>query len=307
MDRNASTYCNFSFSAGVALSLLSVFVSVVGTCGNVLILLIPCFCPHLRNASNFMILNLSVADLVVTSIAFPLNGVWILARVKGNCTSDELLYARRVAITFSSSASLFILALVSVERLCVISWPLRYKTYVTRERLAVATISGWLSSFGFGVLAAYKAFSRLVELFAIIATSLFYVVITLCYVRILIVTVRQSAVRSELHVHARRSHCTLERRVAKTMAIVIGVFTLCLVPYTVMRKAISKGHAGVLYDALLMLALSHSAANPLIYFFRSKEYRSALKRICLRCQCRVKISPRVSPWDSVIGTQFRLS
>ena len=296
VSSSVPTCVDASFTAGVALSSVTAFVSVFGSCGNVLVLLVPLFHSQRKRPSSFLILNLSVADLIVTAIGCPLNGAWLLTKGSYLCTGNGvsfLQYARRVIITFSSTASLLILSVISLERLSVISWPLKHRTLVTVPRLILVSSVVWSLAVAFSIFAAYDEFHDPVRLTAVAGTAVFYVIITLSYVRILMLTARQRTICSELAasgvVIGTRRQAHVEKRMAETMAIVIGVFTLCLVPFTVLRRIVLSDGYGVLYDAFLLLALSHSAANPVIYFYRSKLLRSVLKRIILSyCRCCVR-------------------
>ena len=286
MERNYSYWensdCSYDLLTGVSLTIASLIASLLGSLGNILVLLTICTSPSLQTLSNLFVVNLSIADMVVSVVALPMNCVWTIRKTQGHCLSLGILHSRRVFISLSSCASLVILGWVSVERCIVISWPLKYKWYITRGRIVSILAFSWLFSIIYGVLATFDAHAEFTAIFATAATTASYVVITVCYVRIFVVVSRQKQVQPALQVNSHHLQAA-EKQLAKTMALVIGVFTICFAPLTVARLTSSKLTHGTLHDALMALALSHSVTNPLIYFYRSKDYRTAFKRIiCCR-------------------------
>jgi hypothetical protein len=64
---------------------------------------------------------------------------------------------------------------------------------------------------------------------------------------------------------------------SKTIALIVFVYGLCYAPYTVVRLMLQTNwHER---EWFLVLALSHSAFDPVIYFFRSNEYKKAFGEI----------------------------
>ena len=133
----------------------------------------------------------------------------------------------------------------------------------------------------YGAVAAFDD-NAFITIFSTTATVTCSVVVTACYLHIFVVVWRQRRSQTELQRSQYQSQA-LEKQVAKTMALVIGVFVLCFAPLTIARQTVSKTSHGALHDGLLLLALSHSAVNPVIYFLRFRDYRAALK-IILYCK-----------------------
>lgn len=287
MDTNFSDVsnpnCSYDFSTGITLTIANLITTVLGTLSNVLILVSS---SRLNSVSNLFIVNLCVADLMVSAVALPLNFVWTMRKTQAVCLSRAVLYSRRVFVSLTSCSSLLILCWVSIERCLVMSWPFRYKFYITQARIRIVLGISWSLSLVYGVAAAFDASAVFTTLFATASTIVCNIVITACYVKIFVIVWRQKKIQPDLHISQHQSHA-MEKQVAKTMGLVVGVFTLCFAPLTVIRQTLSKTTHGALHDVLLLLALSHSAMNPVIYFYRFKDYRTVLKRL-LDC----KPSPR---------------
>lgn len=80
----------------------------------------------------------------------------------------------------------------------------------------------------------------------------------------------------------------METKAAKTLAIIVGGFIFCWLPFFTMyliRAFCEKCIHPLVFSILFWLGYCNSAINPLIYALFSKDFRFAFKRIICRCLC----------------------
>lgn len=273
----SETQCFYPFVSGITLCVFTIFVAFLGFAGNFLVIVAALTTPSLQTLSQFNVLNLCVADLLKSLLGLPVQVFWIWQRaVNKRCLSSETVQYRRAVISFSTSVSLLLLGLVSIERFIVIYWPLKHKDILTLKRCVVVVFFSWVGCTVYGIFSAIESYASEISMFAFAATIHCFVVIIVSYTCIFVKILKQNKVRVALNVQENASQ-KVERRLAKTMALVILVFAVCYLPYTVIRLLPNK--AGYESEWFLVLALSHSALDPVIYFFRSEDYKNAFLKI----------------------------
>ena len=114
----------------------------MGTFGNFLVCAAVLYTSlRLRRCSNYLLVGLAIADLIVTMVCEPLV-VGIVAKKTffNDCASNlELAYV--VSSNFSCSASIMHLAAISIDRFLAVIFPLRHgrimKSYGLKVMLVV--------------------------------------------------------------------------------------------------------------------------------------------------------------------------
>lgn len=80
----------------------------------------------------------------------------------------------------------------------------------------------------------------------------------------------------------------METKAAKTLALIVGGFILCWLPFFTMymiRAFCEICIEPLLFSILFWLGYCNSAINPLIYALFSKDFRIAFKTILYKCLC----------------------
>ncbi|MBN3316331.1 ADA1D protein, partial [Atractosteus spatula] len=319
---------------GVFLSVFILFAIV----GNILVILSVVCNKHLQTVTNYFIINLAIADLLLSTIVLPFSaslevlGCWVFGRIFCNIWA--------AVDVLCCTASIMSLCVISIDRYIGVKHSLKYPTIMTEKKAVVILIVVWVSSMviSIGPLLGWKEPPPTDESICSITeepgyalfSSLFsfylpLMVILVMYFRVYIVARRttknlEAGVKKErnksvevvLRIHCRsvleeaaasaksKSHpfrsslsvrllkFSREKKAAKTLAIVVGVFILCWLPFFLILPLGSFFPAlkpsKVVFKVIFWLGYFNSCVNPIIYPCSSKEFKRAFIRL-LKCQC----------------------
>ncbi|XP_006870476.1 PREDICTED: alpha-1D adrenergic receptor-like [Chrysochloris asiatica] len=344
---------------GVGVFLAAFILTAVA--GNLLVILSVACNRHLQTVTNYFIVNLAVADLLLSATVLPFSatmevlGFWAFGRAFCDVWA--------AVDVLCCTASILSLCTISVDRYVGVRHSLKYPAIMTERKAAailallwvvalvvsVGPLLGWKEPVppderfcGITEEAGYAVFSSVCSFYLPMA------VIVVMYCRVYVVarsTTRslEAGVKRErgkasevvLRIHCRgagtgtdgahggrsakghnfRSSLSVrllkfsrEKKAAKTLAIVVGVFVLCWFPFFFVLPLGSlfpqlKPSEGV-FKVIFWLGYFNSCVNPLIYPCSSREFKRAFLRL-LRCQCRRRRRRR--PLWRVYGHHWRVS
>ena len=254
--------------------------SFLGSIGNLLVCIAVYRTPRLHKNSGWSIFNLAIADLIVTTFAQP-TFAYLLAR-KYDAVSTCAPWLKYLALTsnvighYPCGASLANMVALSLDCCIAILKPLKHAA-VAPVLLKPTPCLIWVAG---GIPVAFLVTNFSTDFRALILITLLsgsYIVVLTCYVLLVITIKKQETIRKQLQVGLATTNTTSgERRLAKTVAIVTGVFTLCWAPFGYQLLSRPGMTAGSLYFWATTFGLCNSAVNPFVYFFRDKNYRQAL-------------------------------
>ncbi|ESO99050.1 hypothetical protein LOTGIDRAFT_142302, partial [Lottia gigantea] len=317
----------------VGIILGSIVFMTVG--GNVLVLLAVFVNSHLRSTTNYFIVNLAIADLLLGTCVLPFSAS---LEVLNFWAFGQIFCDIWAAIdVLCCTASIMSLCVISIDRYIGVTRPLQHSSILTEKRAFYIIILIWLLSISISVapLVGWKEPPDPDPLICSVTTNLGYVlfsvagsfyipllIIIVVYIRIYREAVKNSRFLStgvrtskidecegvQLRIHMGRT-CTQpgrkvthrmtlagkvakfkrEKKAAKTLGIVVGVFILCWFPFFFILPLGSLCPVCEipedLFKVIFWLGYCNSLMNPVIYACSSREFKRAFKRI-LTCKFR---------------------
>ncbi|XP_041832656.1 trace amine-associated receptor 1-like [Melanotaenia boesemani] len=265
-------------------------LSVVTACGNLLVIISIIYFKQLHTPSNCLIFSLAVVDLLVGIVVFPFSMSYPLS----SCLYYRDLFCK-IRDSFDvvlSNTSILNLCCISVDRYYAVCQPLTYRTKINICVVSVMILMSWgVSIFiavGFVITEIKEAkcqqncFTNVViEKICAPVFSFYLPVIIMLYIYLRIYAVAQRQARS-IH-NVTNSGVTVssgERKATRTLAIVMGVFLICWLPFFLCFSLQLTGRVTIqVYETLNWFTLSNSMLNPFIYAFFYSRFRSAFRMI----------------------------
>ncbi|XP_060947926.1 trace amine-associated receptor 1-like [Limanda limanda] len=268
-ESHNSTYL---FTSNPSVICVSVYIflgslSIATICGNLLVIISIGYFQQLHTPTNYLILSLAVADLLVGVLVFPFS----MAFTVTSCLVHENVFYRYYAVC----------------------QPLTYRSKINVRVAVIMILVSWGISVLIGVIIIFAGSSQgtceeLCSVYVVIANTMgpvfsFYlpaIIILSIYFKIFLVAQKQlSSIQST---KSEAAVSKMERKATKTLATVMGVFLLCLTPFflcIVFQPLAYYPPPVPVIETLNWLTLSNSMLNPLIYAFFYSWFRSAFKII----------------------------
>ena len=232
---------------------------------------------HLRKRSTYLVMNLTVADLLVGVVTGPLFMYNHQENENDNkvCTwPGSIICAIRTTFPTASQVNL---SLISLERLHATLFPFRH-CLVTKCVYFNIIIACWFTAFTLAF--AMSILSKEVYHYACASFSAVTLLVLAVSYIIIFVNV-QSNPRSQ-----HRGSVHKEKKLSITLFIVTGVSALAILPM-VIHKSMSvdikeKWHSTSNVDIdhiLAVIYFANSIVNPLVYAIRMREFRKALRNL----------------------------
>ena len=245
---------------------------------------------HLRKRSTYLVINLTIADLLfgVAAVLSPILKPHILE--SHNILGEHFNWYAFLYLTLESlfpAASLANLSLISLERLHATIYPFRHCLIREQVYFGVITLS-WLLALLFAFMMAILVVLREQPkvVFNVFASYCFITVliITVCYVIIIL------NVKSSPQSHIFGSKLLVEKKLSITLFVMTVASFLTILPWAVwvamlihIWGELSLSITCRFHLTFFAIYLCNSIVNPIIYALRMQEFRKAARKLfCYR-------------------------
>ncbi|MEE6468513.1 hypothetical protein FKM82_008303 [Ascaphus truei] len=292
---------------------VEVVIAVLSVVGNVLVCWAVAINSTLKNATNYFLVSLAVADIAVGLLAIP-----FAITISIGFTIDFhgcLFFACFVLVLTQSS--IFSLLAVAIDRYLAIKIPLRYKSLVTGKRARAFIAVFWILSFVIGLTplmgwnrrdqecststtgASNKSctvpclFEKVVTMSYMVYFNFFGCVLLPLFIMLVIYIKIFMVARMQLRqielkcVSSDNSRTTLQKEVnaAKSLAIIVGLFAFCWLPVhilnciTLFEPTFSENKPEWVMYMAIILSHANSVVNPIIYAYKIRDFRYTFRKI----------------------------
>ena len=251
---------------------------------------------HLRKRSTYLVINLTIADLLLGVAAVLLTILEPHILESHNILGEHFNWYAFLYLTLDSlfpAASLANLSLISLERLHATIYPFRHCLIREQVYFGVITLS-WLLALLFAFMMAILVVLReqLKVVFNVFASYCFITVliITVCYVIIIL------NVKSSPQSHIFGSKLLVEKKLSITLFVMTVASFLTILPWAVwvamlihIWGELSLAITCRFHLTFFAIYLCNFIVNPIIYALRMQELRKAARKLfCYRESMRVE-------------------
>ncbi|KAJ8301991.1 hypothetical protein KUTeg_020978 [Tegillarca granosa] len=280
--------------------------SVLGTFGNVLILVAVKRTKQLHNVESILIVNLAISDMYVTAVADPMS---IVAKLEG-----EVFFASIPGLCRIIGSLCTISCCMSFNRYIHICHNTAYVKLFTKEGsvamcLSFYSVGATLVMLNLAGIGDHSYDRKSMEcIWDRMATYPYTIIFSICLVWIpILITgfsysrlyryVQKSRKRVQEHnlnpMPVKRPNLRKSFALAKTLFIIYAVFSLCWIPYAlllVLDKEDTYSHVVHLY--ITTFAHLHPSINWLVYYLTNKKFSNAFNKMLPFKKCFGSYSPQ---------------
>ena len=285
-----------------AMSLCCLFFSFITVVGNSFVIAAVWKDPLKilkSSATNFILLEMAIADLFVGVVFAPSTAIWYL-RLALKEDAWNPLFVVTIFSHFFLIVSVFHVLLLTIDRYYALTKPLNYRSIVTKRRVAIGSLLIWLFCF------CYLGVFSMLNAKALVPWFIFVLVIWLCshvVCCVYMVTLKKLCNHYKTTSNGENSRTVeglrhqREKKVFVVILSAILVSYFCFLPWMVGNLVFifcracheNSGVVILSYHVGTLLLFANSALNPLLYAWRFSKFQATFKYFWTKCSCCSKI------------------
>ncbi|XP_043076403.1 trace amine-associated receptor 4-like [Puntigrus tetrazona] len=271
--------------------------------GNLLIIISISHFKQLQSPTHLIVRSLATSDCLLGSLVMPYS---MVRSVEGCWYLGDFVCKVHSSLDMSFCiSSILHLSVIAIDRYMAICDPLRYRLRVTNNTVTVFTTFTWMFAFMYSFSVVFSGINAvglemlILQTYCVGNCVLFFnkewsiicpiltfflpgAIMSSLYIKIFHVARKHAKVMSERLTGGMKSQNSAhrERKAAKTLALVMGVFLFCWLPvFTInaLDPFFNFWTPAAVFDAVIWFAYLNSTCNPLIYGFFYPCFQSAFK------------------------------
>ena len=286
-------YNSFGYSrvTGLAVSAVNIFLSVMAILGNSLILVALHKENSLHPPSKLLLRCLAISDLCVGLVSEPLAVIFWMSTIFERWNFCRHIFVSLIVTGYIlCGMSLLIMTAISVDRLLALSLGLKYRQVVTLRRTYMFLTTLCVISVVFSTM--YVKSNEIAVKYSQILTTVCLTTSSVSYTKIFLkLRQRQNEVQ-EFELSSQSSQLNIARfRKAVSCALWLQLtLVFCYLPNGVFLIVSSTSQRpspslGIVSKFTFTLVFLNSSLNPLLYCWKTREVRQAVKSIIKQLLC----------------------
>ncbi|KAG8513075.1 Histamine H2 receptor [Galemys pyrenaicus] len=305
MAANATDFsCLDSTALKVTVSVVLTVLILITIAGNVVVCLAVGLNRRLRSLTNCFIVSLAVTDLLLGLLVLPFSAFYQLScRWSFGKVFCDIYTSLDVMLCTASILNLF---MISLDRYCAVTDPLRYPVLITPLRVAVSLVLIWVISITLSFLSIHLGWNSRNETSMVTHTvpkckvqvnlvyglvdglvTFYLPLLVMCITYYRIFKIARDQAKRIHHVSSWKAATVREHKATVTLAAVMGAFIICWFPYfTVFVYRGLRGDDAIneVFEAIVLwLGYANSALNPILYAALNRDFRMAYQQL-FRCR-----------------------
>ncbi|XP_029403409.1 histamine H2 receptor isoform X2 [Mus pahari] len=301
MEPNGTVHscCLDSIALKVTISVVLTTLIFITVAGNVVVCLAVSLNRRLRSLTNCFIVSLAATDLLLGLLVMPFSAIyqlsfkWSFGQVFCNIyTSLDVMLC---------TASILNLFMISLDRYCAVTVPLRYPVLVTPVRVAISLVFIWVISITLSFLSihlgwnsrngtrggndTFKCKVQVNEVYGLVdgLVTFYLPLLIMCVTYYRIFKIAREQAKRINHISSWKAATIREHKATVTLAAVMGAFIVCWFPY--FTAFVYRGLRGddavneVVEGIVLWLGYANSALNPILYATLNRDFRTAYQQL----------------------------
>ena len=256
---------------------------------------------RLRTITNYFVVSLAVADILVGLTSIP---IWI-SMLLFSSGGKTLAMVYNVLDLFAGCCSILHLVAISLERFFAVVYPIRHRNTSPDVYYAVL-VAVWIIPAGACWLSVELKRTNQ-------GANMLLLFVTFFVIPLLIILFTYAGIwrAASNRIQPAQNPRSLKRdmRIAMTIALVIGFFVVAWLPFFTVQLLLVfclKCYPAILSNTDLLLIVkfmhySNSAVNPIVYAVKIPEFRRAFKQLVALCLCCCHC---IKPQSTVVNELF---